>query len=70
MPSKEVDSYAVETLKKMVQRPGHRKIIMRSDSEAAILALTEATRRETDRERDEEIALEGTCRRSSSNWVG
>ena len=51
VPSKGVDSYAVETVKKMVERLGHRKIIMKSDNEPAILALKEAVRRESDVER-------------------
>ena len=45
-PSKGVESYAVETAKKMGERLGRRKIIMRSDNEPAILALNEAVRRE------------------------
>ncbi len=44
VPSKALDSYAVETVKKMVKRLGHRKIITRSDNEPAILALKEAVR--------------------------
>ena len=47
-PSKGVDSYAVETVKRMVERLGYKKIIMKSDNEPAILALQEAVRRETD----------------------
>ena len=54
VPSKGVESYAVETVKKMVERLVYRKIIMRSDNEPAILALKEAVRRES----DVEIALE------------
>ena len=34
-----MDSVAVESVKKMVERLGHRKIIMKSDNEPAILAL-------------------------------
>ncbi len=45
-PSKGLDSYAVETAKKMVERLGFTKIIRRSDGEPAILALTEAVRGE------------------------
>ncbi len=45
VPSKGVDSYAAETVKKMVERLGYRKIIMKSDNEPAILALKEAVRR-------------------------
>ncbi len=39
-PSKGVDSYAVETAKKMAGRLGYRKTIMKGDNEPAILALT------------------------------
>ena len=46
VPSKGVDSYAVETVKKMVERLGYKKIIMKSDNEPAVLALKEAVRRE------------------------
>jgi hypothetical protein len=53
-PSKGSDSYAAETVKKMVERLGRRKIIMRSDNEPAILALKEAV----SRERVVEIELE------------
>ncbi len=48
VPSKGVESYAVETVKKMVERLGYRKIIRKSDNEPAILALKEAVRRESD----------------------
>ena len=48
VPGKGVDSYAVETVKKMVERLGHKKIIMKSDNAPAILALKEAVRRESD----------------------
>ncbi len=47
-PSKGVDRYAVETVKNVVERFGYRKIVMKSDSEPAILALKEAVRRESD----------------------
>ncbi len=46
VPSKEVEGYAAETVNKMVERLGHRKIIMRSDNEPVILALKDAARRE------------------------
>ncbi len=46
VPSKGVDSYAGETLKKMVERFGYRKIMMKIDNEPAILALKETARRE------------------------
>ena len=46
VPSKELDSYAVETVKRMVERLGYKKVIMKSDREPAILALKEAVRRE------------------------
>ncbi len=48
VPSKELDSHAVETVKKMVERLGYKQIIMKSDNEPAILALKEAVRRESD----------------------
>ena len=38
----------METVKKMVERFGYLKIIMKSDTEPAILALKEAVRREND----------------------
>ncbi len=44
VPSKGVESYAVETVKKMVERLGHKRIIMKSDDEPATLALKEAMR--------------------------
>ena len=44
----------MENVKKMVERSGHKKIIMKSDNEPAILALKEAVRRES----DVEIAME------------
>ena len=43
--SKGLDIYAVETVKKMVERLGYKKVIMKSDNEPAILALKEAVRR-------------------------
>ncbi len=45
-PSEGADSHAEETVKKMVERLGYQKIIMKSDNEPAILALKEAARRE------------------------
>ncbi len=56
VPSKGVDSHAVETEKRMVKRLGCRRIIVRSDNEPAILALKEAVRGES----DVEIVLEDT----------
>ncbi len=44
--SKGLGSSAVETVKKMVERLGHKKIIMKSDNEPAILAPKEAVRRD------------------------
>ncbi len=37
VPSKGVDSFAVEPAKKMVERLGYRKIIMKSDNDLAFL---------------------------------
>ena len=54
VPSKGVENYAVEVAKKMIEQLGYRKVILRSDSEPAILALKEAVRRES----DVEIVLE------------
>ena len=48
VPSKGLDSYAVETVKRMVERLGYKKIIMKSDKEPAVPALKEAVRRESD----------------------
>ncbi len=48
VPSNGVDNYAVETVKGTVERLGHKKIIMKSDNEPAILALKEDVRRESD----------------------
>ncbi len=48
VPSKGLDSHAVESVKKMIERLGYKKIIMKSDNEPAILAFKEAVRRETD----------------------
>ncbi len=45
-PSKGVESYAVKTVIKMAERLGHRRAVVRSDSEPAILAPTEAARTE------------------------
>ncbi len=52
--AKGLEGYVVETARKMVERLGYRMIIMRSDSEPAILALKQAVRRES----DVEIVLE------------
>ena len=48
VPSKWLYSYAVETVKRMVERLGYKKVIMKSDNEPATLALKEAVRRESD----------------------
>ena len=40
-PSKEVENYAVEVAKKMIEQLGYRKVMLRSDSEPAILTLKE-----------------------------
>ncbi len=58
-PRKELDSYAMETVKKMVEKLLREKIILRSDSELPISALKEAVRteRERVREGDVEVAL-------------
>ncbi len=53
-PSKGVADYAVEIAKKMAERLGYKKIILRSDNEPAILALKEAARSERERERERE----------------
>jgi hypothetical protein len=51
VPSKGLDSHAVETVRNMGERLGYKKIIMRRDNEPAILALTfkQAERRERER---------------------
>ncbi len=48
VPSKGVENYAVEAVKRAVERLGHRRLIVSSDNELAILALKEAVRRDTD----------------------
>ena len=48
VPRKGIDAYAIVMLRKMIERLGHKRIVMRSDNEPAILALKEAVRRETD----------------------
>ena len=48
VPRKGIDAYAIVMLRKMTERLGHKRIVMRSDNEPAILALKEAVRRETD----------------------
>ena len=48
VPGEGLDSYAVETLKKIFERLGYKKVILKSDNEPAILALKEAVRQETD----------------------
>ncbi len=48
VPSKGVESYPADTAKRTVERLGYRKIIMRSDSESAMVVLKEAARRESD----------------------
>ncbi len=51
LPSNGVDACAVESVRRALEQLGHRRIILRSDSEPAILALKEAVRRERERER-------------------
>ena len=46
VPSKGVENYAAEVVKKMIEQLGYRKVILRSDNETAILARKEAVRRE------------------------
>ncbi len=48
LPSKGGDAYAVESARKALEQLGRRRIILKSDSEPAILALKEAVRRERD----------------------
>ncbi len=48
VPSKGLDNYAVKTVKKMMERMGHKKIILKSDNDPAIFALKKAVRRESD----------------------
>ena len=50
VPSKGLDPYAVESTRKGLEQLGHRRVILRSDNEPAILALKEAVRRESDLE--------------------
>ncbi len=47
VPSTGLQEYAVDAVRKFVEQLGYNKIIMKSDSEPAILALKEAVRRET-----------------------
>ncbi len=46
VPSKGVENYAAEVVKKMIEQLGYRKVILRSDNEPAIWALKEAVKRE------------------------
>ena len=46
VPSKALDSSAVQSVKRMVERLGYKKVIMKSGKEPAILAVKEAARRE------------------------
>ncbi len=55
VPSKGVQEYAVEVAWKFVELLGYNRVILKSDSEPATLAL---------RDRRERV----TCRRSSSEW--
>ena len=50
VPSKRVGAYAVYSLRNAQEQLGRRRIILRSDSEASILALKEAVRRESETE--------------------
>ncbi len=54
VPSKGVETYAVELVKKTIEQLGYKKVNFKSQSEPAILALKEAVRRES----DVEIVLE------------
>ncbi len=48
VPGKGVDSYTAEVLKRMAEKLGYKKVILRSDSAPALLALKQAVRRERD----------------------
>ncbi len=50
VPSKGVDAYAVDSVRRALDQVGHRRIILRSDNESAIPALKEAVRRESELE--------------------
>ncbi len=47
-PSKGVQEYAVQAVRKFAEQLGCNKVIMKSDSEPAILVLNEAASRERD----------------------
>ncbi len=49
-PSKGVDTYAVESVRKVLEQSGHRRITLKGDDETATLALKEAARRESELE--------------------
>ncbi len=49
-PSKGVDVYAVDSVSGALEQLGHRRIVLRRNSEPAMLALQEAARRESDLE--------------------
>ncbi len=44
-PSKSMDARTVDSARKALEQLGHRRIILKSDSEPAILALKEAVKR-------------------------
>ena len=48
VPQKGVNDYAVASCKRAVEQMGYKRVILKSDNEASILALKEAVRRETD----------------------
>ncbi len=58
-PSKGVNNYSVEVVKRMVEQLGDKKVILKGDNESAILALRRRSgERERERERDVGISLE------------
>jgi hypothetical protein len=56
MPSKGVQEYAVEVVRKFVEQLGYNKAIVKSDSEPSTLVFKEAVRREA----SVEIVMEET----------
>ncbi len=63
-PNQGVSKYAVEVASRFAEQLGYNKVILKSDSEPAILALKEAVRRE---ERGDCYGG-GSCGISSSRW--
>ncbi len=58
VPSKGVDTCAVESVRKALEQLGHRRITLKSGNEPAIFALKEAVRKESDLDIDlEEVAV-------------